>query len=441
MRRHSRGLSAALVLLLGGFAAAAFGVGPMLPDPAQLPQRWVVEDLSPTGVQGQLEALADQDLQLSRSDLTRRGDTVDSLLRRLGVVDAQAAAFMRRDPNARRIFEGRAGKMVQARALANGALIDLVARYAADDDAKGQPRFTRLSLNTVEGAWTSRVETAPLLPHVQLAGGTIRSSLFAATDEAHIPDAVAVQIAEIFSTDIDFRRELRKGDVFSVVYESMTADGQPVTWGNPTGRVLSAEFVNDGKTYQAMWFADQSGHGNYFDFDGQSKKRVFLASPMEFSRVTSGFSMRFHPILKQWRRHLGVDYGAPTGTPVRVVGRGVVTFAGQQNGYGNVIEVRHDEHRSTLYAHLSRIFVHKGETVQQGENIGAVGATGWATGPHLHFEFRVDGKHRDPLVIAKASETLRLSKADMPRFAELSKGIKAQLELAQTLAGGRSQVE
>ena len=126
-------------------------------------------------------------------------------------------------------------------------------------------------------------------------------------------------------------------------------------------------------------------------------RRAFLASPMEFSRVTSGFAMRFHPILQTWRAHLGVDYGAPTGTPVRTVGDGVVEFAGVQNGYGNVVQVEHGNDRSTLYAHLSRIDVRKGQRVEQGQRIGAVGATGWATGPHLHFEFRVNGEHQDPL--------------------------------------------
>jgi murein DD-endopeptidase MepM/ murein hydrolase activator NlpD len=157
--------------------------------------------------------------------------------------------------------------------------------------------------------------------------------------------------------------------------------------------VLAAEFVNAGRTHQAVWFVDGQGRGAYFGPDGLSRRRAFLASPLEFSRVTSGFAMRFHPLLKSWRAHLGVDYGAPTGTAVRSVGDGVVHFAGRQNGYGNVVEVQHGNERSTLYAHLSRIDVRKGQRVEQGESLGAVGATGWATGPHLHFEFRVAGHH------------------------------------------------
>jgi murein DD-endopeptidase MepM/ murein hydrolase activator NlpD len=248
-------------------------------------------------------------------------------------------------------------------------------------------------------------------------------------------------MAEIFAADIDFHRELRKGDTFSVVYEALTADGEPVTWAVPTGRVLSAEFVNNGKSHHAVWYADATGRGAYFGFDGKSKRRAFLASPMEFSRVTSGFAMRFHPILRTLRAHRGVDYGAPTGTPVRSVANGVVEFSGWQNGYGNVVKVQHGKERSTLYAHLSRIDVRKGQSVEQGQRIGAVGATGWATGPHLHFEFLVNGNHVDPLSIAKTADTVTIDGAARDHFAELSNSAKAQLELAETLVGRRAQAE
>ena len=143
-----------------------------------------------------------------------------------------------------------------------------------------------------------------------------------------------------------------------------------------------------------MWFKDGDGKGAYFGLDGQSKQRSFLASPLEFSRVTSGFAMRMHPILNSWKQHKGVDYGAPTGTPIRAIGDGVVEFAGWQNGYGNVVQVRHGNERLTVYAHLSRIEVAKGQKVDQGAIIGAVGQTGWATGPHLHFEVKIDASSR-----------------------------------------------
>jgi murein DD-endopeptidase MepM/ murein hydrolase activator NlpD len=337
-------------------------------------------------------------------------------------------------------MDGRPGKLVSASVNSKGQLDSLVARFAADDDEQGQPRFSRLSAERdADGHWQSHLEQLPLQATTRLASGTIRSSLFAATDEAGLPDAVAVQMAEMFSGEIDFHRELRKGDQFSVVYESLTADGEPINWNQGAGRVLAAEFTNNGKSYQAIWFGE--GKGGYFDGRGESKRRAFLASPMEFSRVTSGFSMRFHPILQTWRAHLGVDYGAPTGTPVRSVGDGVVEFAGVQNGYGNVVQIHHAGERSTLYGHLSRIDVKKGQRIDQGQRIGAVGATGWATGPHLHFEFRVNGQHRDPLAIAKASETIKLEPAQRPRFALLARSAQTQLQLAQDLGGlpGRAE--
>jgi murein DD-endopeptidase MepM/ murein hydrolase activator NlpD len=439
--RHSRRLSLGFVALLGGFAAAAFGVGPLLPDPADQPQRLITQPVITPGMRDQLDALADHDLDLWRSDLTRATDNADKMLRRLGVVDAEAAAFLRTDPRAKRLWDGQPGKMVQARAASNGTLLELVARYAAPDNVKREPQFTRLSLSRQGEGWISRVEVAPLVAQVRLASGTIGTTLFAATDEARIPDAVAAQLAEIFAADIDFHRELHKGDTFSVVYEALTADGEPVTWAVPTGRVLSAEFVNGGKAYHALWYTDASGRGAYFGFDGQSRRRTFLASPLEFSRITSGFAMRVHPILQTLRAHRGVDYGAPHGTPVRSVADGEVEFAGWQSGYGNVVKVQHGGERSTLYAHLSRIDVRKGQTIEQGQRIGSVGATGWATGPHLHFEFQVNGRHVDPLGLAKAADPVRVDSASRARFAALSRSAQLQLDLAHTLAAGRSTLE
>jgi murein DD-endopeptidase MepM/ murein hydrolase activator NlpD len=296
-----------------------------------------------------------------------------------------------------------------------------------------------LSVKPEGSRFAVRSALVPLQTQTRLASGTIRSSLFAATDEARIPDPVATQMAEIFSAEVDFHRELRKGDTFSIVYEAVTADGEPVPWNQGAGRVLAAEFINGGKTHQAIWF-ESGGKGAYFDPSGRSRKRAFLASPMEFSRVTSGFAMRMHPILQRMRAHLGVDYAAPTGTPVRVVGEGVVDFAGWQNGYGNVVHVRHGGDRVTVYAHLSRIDVRKGQRVEQGQHIGAVGATGWATGPHLHFEFRVGGVHQDPLKIAKASETVPLDPAARSRFTEWARTVQVKLDLAETV-GSRPAFE
>jgi len=436
---HRRGLAASIAVALAGFGAAAYGIATQAPDASDLPRRLVTESVTPDDVASQLEALAAQTLQLYRSDLTRSSDTADSLLTRLGVADAEAAAFLRRDPAARKILEGRAGKMVRASVSAAGALDELTVRYAPTDASLLGTHFTRLRVARVGSMFNTTVETLPLASQVRLGSGTVRSSLFAATDDARIPDAVAVQLAEVFSTDIDFHRELRKGDTFSVVYETLTADDEAITWNAAAGKVVAAEFVNKGRSYSAVWFKDENGKGGYYDLDGQSKRRAFLASPMEFSRVTSGFAMRMHPILNQWRQHKGVDYGAPTGTAVRAVGDGSVEFAGWQNGYGNVVQIRHSNDRSTVYAHLSRIDVKTGQHIDQGMRVGAVGMTGWATGPHLHFEFKLHGEQQDPMAIAKSSEAIELSAAARPRFTELAHSLRGQLEAAETVGANLAE--
>jgi len=423
------------MLALVGFGATAFGIAPMAPDASDIPKRLVTETVTPDGIQSQLDALAEHELELYRTDLTRSSDTVDSLLKRLNVSDAAAAQFLRTDPTARKVLEGRGGKMVRVQADANGALTELVARYAPADSEQAGTSFTRLTIKRIAGKLLAMIENAPLAAQVRMGSGTIRSSLFAATDEARIPDNVATQLADVFSTDVDFRRQLQKGDTFSVLYEALTADGEPITWGpSNAGRLIAADFVNNGKTYSAVWFKDGNGKGAYYGFDGQSKKRAFLASPMEFSRVTSGFAMRMHPILNSWKQHKGVDFGAPQGTPIRAVGDGTVDFAGWQNGYGNVVEIRHSAQRSTLYAHMSRIDVKRGAHVEQGQHIGAVGMTGWATGPHVHFEVKVSGVQQDPMIMAKASESVALSAAQRSQFAKLATSLKGQLEVADTVA-------
>jgi murein DD-endopeptidase MepM/ murein hydrolase activator NlpD len=233
-------------------------------------------------------------------------------------------------------------------------------------------------------------------------------------------------MVEIFSNEIDFGRDLRRGDRFNVVYETLEADGEPLR----TGRILSAEYVNGGKPYNAVWFQPAGSKGGYYSLAGESLQTQYLATPLQYSRVTSGFAMRMHPILNQWKAHLGVDYGAAIGTPVRTVGDGVVEFAGVQHGFGNVIIVRHNSTEETVYAHLSRIGVRAGQPVEQGQFIGAVGQTGWATGPHLHFEFRVNGKHQNPTLIAHRHEGSVLTAQLRPEFDRVAGMMRIQLAAA-----------
>ena len=426
IQKHPKRVTAALALLLltgggGAFAVASFG-----PDPSELPVRLVEQPVESLASDATLAELTDRPgFSLYRSDNVRSSDTAESLLRRMGVADPAAAAFLRRDTHAQQNLLGRTGRLIKAETTDDHRLLRLTARWAHDDSGD----FKRLVVEkSNSGEFTSRIETAPLTVSSRLAGGVIHSSLFAATDASNIPDNVAIQLAELFSGDIDFRRALRKGDRFSLVYETLEADGEPLR----SGRVLSAEFHNQGKSHQAVWFQEPgTAKGAYYTLAGQSLRRAYLTSPLEFSRVSSGFAMRFHPIHKTWRAHLGTDFAAPTGTAVRTIGDGVVEFAGTQNGFGNVVFVKHRNQHVTVYAHLSRIDVRPNQAVEQGQTIGAVGATGWATGPHLHFEFRVNGAHQDPMTIVAQSEAAApVSAAARPAFDRLAANMRLQLNAA-----------
>lgn len=442
LRHHPRRITTGLALLLLGTGVTAFGVAPLAPDAADLPVRQVLESVQPLAAQPQSDALADFDFKLFRTETTRSSDTAASLLKRLNLDDPAADAFLRSDPTARLVLSGAPGRAVTVEASQGQALLKLSMRWATDDEDRFQRLVIERGGSAASPRFSARIETAPYTRSARLASATIQSSLFSAIDEADIPESVGVQIAEIFATDIDFRRALRKGDHFNVVYETLEADGETLR----AGRVLSAEFVNEGKAHQAMWFqppgqdaAGQPFKGGYYTLDGKSLRRAFLSSPVEFSRISSGFSMRFHPVLQTWRAHNGTDFAAATGTPARTVGDGVVEFAGVQNGFGNVVFVKHRNNMETVYAHLSKINVQVGQAVTQGQTIGLVGATGWATGPHLHFEVRVNGVQHDPMTIAKQSDVVPVPASALPRFRQLADAFSNQLQAAATIEQTRAE--
>jgi murein DD-endopeptidase MepM/ murein hydrolase activator NlpD len=420
--RHPRRIMGGLGVVLLGTAVTAFGIAPLAPDAARMPVVEVVESLPYEPVVLPSAGLASIPLGLFRSDTVRRDDTVQSLLLRLGVRDSAAEAFLRSNPTAKQLLSVRERMIVTVQATDKGQMQRLIARWVPQDSR----RFNRLVVEPRDAMLTARLETDELKSSARLAGGVISSSLFAATDAINLPDSVAVQLVEIFSSDIDFRRDLRQGDRFSLVYESLEADGEILA----VGRILSAEFTNNGRAHEALWFEAAGHKGDYYDFNGQSSRKAYLSSPLEFSRVSSGYGMRFHPISGQQKAHLGVDYAAPTGTSVRSVAEGVVSFSGWQGGYGNVVQIDHKDRQSTLYAHLSRIDVRKGQKVAQGDHIGAVGSTGASTGPHLHFEVRINGVHMDPLEVVRKSETIAISPALRSRFEALAQLQRIQLDAA-----------
>jgi len=379
-------MTAALVLPFAG-VVAAFGIAPdTLTDP--VPRARVVEELALPAVELRAEAAQGY----WREERIQRGDTLAALIARLGADDPEAVEFLRTTRTAKALYQLIPGRAVRAQVSAEGKLLAL--RY----------RNGGAALTVERSGDGFKVSNQPLEleRRVLMASGEIRSSLFAATDAANLSDAIAIQIADIFSTDIDFHRDLRRGDRFSVVYEGYYDQGEPVR----PGRVLAAEFINQGRFYRAVWFQYAEGQGGYYTPQGRNIRKAFLRSPLEFSRVTSGFTnARFHPVLNQWRAHRGIDYGAPVGTRVKATGDGVVEFAGRQGAYGNLVVLRHQSKYATWYAHLSGFAkgLRKGARVTQGDVIGYVGATGLVTGPHLHYEFRINGAHQNPLRVVLPS--------------------------------------
>ena len=369
---------------------AAFGTAP---ESAQIRdyQRTVVEQI-PLALD---ITQATEHHTFVREERIQRGDTVAALLFRLGVQDEQALTFLRQKAETQPLFRQlRPGKVVSARTSESGELLALAFPLnGAKDNA--------LVVEKSDGRLQASEQDQALTPQLVMKSGEIRSSLFAATDAIGLPDGIAIQMAEILGGDIDFHRDLRRGDRFSVVYEVLYNQGQPAR----TGRILATEFVNNGKTFRAVWFESKEGQG-YYTADGKNIRKAFLRSPLEFSRITSGFShSRLHPILQTWRAHKGVDYGAPIGTRVKATGDGIVEFAGKQGGYGNLVVIRHQGRYTTHYGHLNSFAsgIRKGVRVSQGDIIGHVGKAGWATGPHLHYEFRINNVHQNPLAVVLPS--------------------------------------
>ena len=361
-------------------------------------------------------------VEFLREERILRSDTISSLLSRLGIADPDAITFLNQNRDAKAIARQlRPGKTVTAKTGPDGELLALFFPLNGKD-------ATLVVERTSNGFVTSE-QALQLTAQTHFKSGEITSSLFGATDAAGIPDAIATQLAEIFSGDIDFYRDLRKGDRFTIVYESLIYNGQHIR----SGRILAAEFVNNNRTHQAYWFQAEDGKGGYYGADGKNLRKAFLRSPLEFSRVTSGFSnARLHPVLQITRAHKGIDYGAPTGTRVRAVADASVEFAGRQGGYGNLVILKHQGAYSTAYGHLSAFGpgIRKGARISQGDTIGFVGQTGVATGPHLHYEFRVNSQQVNPMT-ASLPDAIPLNASNLQRFKAATETLRPHLDLAK----------
>lgn len=405
------------VSLLG--MVAAFAIAP----PADLlpSQATVIEQLpAPT-----LLPLASDDTSFVREERVLASDTIASLLILLGASDREAIDHLGKDRKAQTLITSnlRPGTVVSARIAVTGELLHL--SFPLVD------KNTVVSLDRLGKRFVSAEQALTLEQRTVIKSGEIRGSFISASNAAGLPEPIATQLVGLFGNEGNFYRALRQGDRFSVVYESFVYHGQEVR----AGRILAAELGNRHRTQQAYWFQFEPGRGAYYTADGKSLSKPFLNAPVENPQVSSGFSTsRFHPIFQTWRAHKGVDYAAPTGTKVLAVADGVVETAEPQNGYGNVIILRHDATYSTVYGHLNEFAegLAKGSRVHQGEVIGYVGRTGWATDSHLHYEFRINDEQVDPEALT-LPESIVLDRLRLTRFKAARQILRAQLDLAKEI--------
>ena len=372
--------------LMGVVAATA-----VAPDtaPADILFERVVQTL-PTPVAS--IASAEAELPFVYNERIQAGDTLQAIFNRLRIDDAEALAYVSgTDAGKRAIRQLRAGRSVTAVVSPEGRVMS----------------FTLPIGNTTEqvviergdaGLALREAPSASQTTMVEMRSGTVTHSLFGATDAAGLPDNVATQLATIFGTWIDFHADLRKGDRFNVVYEAIYEEGNPVR----AGRILAAEFINNGERHAVVLYRGPSGKEQYYSDDGRSLQQGFLRSPLEFSRVSSNFGRRLHPIHGSWRSHNGTDFSAPVGTPIMATSDAPIEFIGTQRGFGNLIVLKHRNDITTHYAHLNGFAkgLAKGQSVSQGDLIGYVGCTGWCTGPHLHYEVRIKDVPADPMTVA-----------------------------------------
>lgn len=356
------------------------------------------------------------------SDRVKASDTLNSVLSRLHIYDSEAARFFKHNglslTNQQRL---KAGQTLRAAVDHKGHLHSLDFYY--------DPQRSIVIQHSNDNELVAKKVDVPLETRKVFKSATINHSLFASTDAADIPDRIALQLIKLFESDIDFHREIQKGDHFKLIYEADFHNGRQVKSGN----ILAVEFTNKRKTHAAIGFKDKKGKMHYYTPKGNSLGKTFLRSPLEYTRITSGFSRgRYHPILQRIRAHKGVDMAAPTGTKIRAAGDAVVAFSGWKGGYGRVVILKHARGIKTVYGHLSRFAknLKKGRSIKQGQVIGYVGKSGMATGPHLHYEFLKNGKHLDPMKVA-LPKTTHISRAAKARFLQHSKVMQNQLKLLE----------
>ncbi len=359
----------------------------------------------------------------------KSGDSLASIFAKQGIASTTTHQIARLNEQTKKLRYIKPGQEIQLLFDAEGKLRQM----------KYIPDITRtLVVQRIEDqSFTSQIINYQLDAYPIYREGKIENSLFEAAAKADIPEDVIMDLASIFGWDIDFSLDIRTGDRFGIVYEELYKDDVKVR----NGRILSAEFINNGKTHRAVYYTDPKGESDYFSPDGKSMRKAFLRSPVDFRRISSRFSnKRWHPVLSKWRSHKGVDYSAARGTPVRASGDGKIILARTKGGYGRLVVIRHGGRYTTLYGHLNGYArgVRSGKKVNQGQIIGYVGSSGLATGPHLHYEFRVNGVHRNPLTV-KLPEAKPVHSAYLSHFKENTQVFLSMLRLMDRKLADNSQ--
>ncbi|MCP3675545.1 MAG: peptidoglycan DD-metalloendopeptidase family protein [Gammaproteobacteria bacterium] len=346
----------------------------------------------------------------------RSGDSMARIFQRLGFSPSDLHAIISIGKNTSALKKIRPGKILKYNKGSDGKLAAI--SYSID-------KLNTLIVNKKNDNWVTTIETKEQEIRFANARGIIESSLFIAGKNAGLTDSMVMELAGIFGWDIDFILDIREGDQFTVIFEEKFVDGEKI--GNRN--ILAAEFINQGKSYQAIRYTDSSGRSEYYTPGGLSMRKAFLRAPVDFSYISSNFKpRRFHPILKRVKAHNGVDYRAPKGTPVKAAGDGKVIVSAYSKYNGHHVFIQHGQKFVTKYLHFTKRKVKRGQKVSQGQIIGFVGATGLAEAPHLHYEFLVNGVHRNPRTV-KLPDAKPINRKEKQKFLNQTRGLVSQLEI------------
>ncbi|WP_053163815.1 peptidoglycan DD-metalloendopeptidase family protein [Pseudomonas sp. P1.8] len=356
-------------------------------------------------------------LDSHREVTVAKGDTLSTLFEKVGLPTTAVKEVLASNKQAKQFSQLKRGQKLEFELGPDGQLTSLHSKISD---------LETITLSKNDKGYTFNRITAKPTVRSAYVHGVINSSLSQSAARAGLSHSLTMDMASVFGYDVDFAQDIRQGDEFDVIYEQKVVNGKAV--GN--GPILSARFTNRGKTYTAVRYTNKQGNSSYYTADGNSMRKAFIRTPVDFARISSKFSMgRKHPILNKIRAHKGVDYAAPRGTPIKAAGDGKVLLAGRRGGYGNTVIIQHGNTYRTLYGHMQGFAkgVKTGGTVKQGQVIGYIGTTGLSTGPHLHYEFQVNGVHVDPLG-QKVAMADPISKGERARFLAQSQPLMARMD-------------